>query len=118
MKFPRFSFLQAGGLFYYLLSFFFAYIAIISIIYYSNSLAKQITIKDKTMYAPGKYRTNMIIDSNGNAYTVTNDFLIMHYTSIELYGSMEIGKSYSVLTYGLRLPFLGVFPNIVKATPV
>ena len=89
-----------------------------SIIYYSNSVVKTILVKEKTMYAPGKYRKNMIIDGNGNAYTVTNDALMMHYTSIELYGSMEVGKSYSVFTYGLRLPFLGVFPNIVKATPV
>ena len=84
---------------------------------YSNHTVKQITVKDKTMYAPGKYRKNMIIDGNGNAYTVTNDALLMHYTSIELYGSMEIGKRYTISAYGIRVPFLGLFPNIVGATP-
>lgn len=58
----------------------------------------------------------MILDTNGSAYTVTN-LLLVHYTSAELYGSIEVGKSYTVSTYGIRLPFFGQFPTIVKATP-
>ena len=116
MRFPRVSFFQ-GGLFYYFIPFLFAYITIMTIVYYSNSGVKRILVKEKNLSASGRYKKNVIIDGNGNAYTVSNDFLMMHYTSIELYGSMEVGKSYTIHSYGLRIPFLGIYPNIVRATP-
>jgi hypothetical protein len=115
MKFPRF--VSSSGVWYTIIVVFVVLFVILPLVLtYSNHTVKKITIKEKTMYAPGKYRKNMIIDENGNAYTVTNDALMMHYTSIELYGSMEVGKTYIVSAYGIRQPFLGLFPNIVKAT--
>ena len=116
MRFSRVSFFQ-GGLFYYLISFLFAYITIMTIIHYSNSGVKRILVKEKNLSASGRYKKNVVIDGNGNVYTVSNDFLMMHYTSTELYGSMEVGKSYTIQSYGLRIPFLGIYPNIVRATP-
>ena len=59
----------------------------------------------------------MITDTNGNAYMVSNYIFVWDFKSAEIYGSMDVGKSYTVSTYGIRLPFLGLFPNIVQATP-
>ena len=37
------------------------------------------------------------------------------FKSPELWRSLEAGKTYSVQSYGWRMPLLGMFPNIVDA---
>lgn len=117
MKFPRW-FPSSNSLIYFFAIAFIIYIVIALILSFSNHTVKTITVKSKTEYSSGRAHYNMIIDTNGNTYFVTNSLFIGVFNSAEIYGSMDVGKSYSVSTYGVRIPILGLFPNIVKAIPV
>jgi hypothetical protein len=39
------------------------------------------------------------------------------WNSADLYGALESGKSYSITTVGVRMPFFSIFPTIVKVEP-
>jgi len=93
------------------------YIVLI-IVDYTNYNVKRITVKSKFIRPSGRYSQNMIGDTDGNTYIVSNYILIWNFKSAEIYNSMDVGKSYIISTYGIRLPFLGLFPNIVQTTPV
>jgi len=108
MKFPRW-FSSLNSLLYFFIIAFIIYIVIALILSFSNHTVKTIIVKSKNAYFSGRIHYKMIIDTNGNTYV---------FNSAETYGSMDAGKSYSISTYGVRIPILGLFPNIVKATPV
>lgn len=80
---------------------------------------RTITIKTKMPYSLGGGRflsvSNVIMDENGDAYTVTNQFLLLHFTSAEVWSNLQDGKQYRVKGYGIRVPILGWFPNIIEA---
>ena len=116
MKFPRW-FPSSISLLNFFIIAFIIYTVIALILSFSNYTVKTITVKSKTAYSSGRAHYNMIIDTNGNTYFVENYIFIGLFNSAEIYGSMDVGKSYSVSTYGVRIPILGLFPNIVKATP-
>ena len=42
----------------------------------------------------------------------------MFFTSAELYSSLKDNQRYTIKGYGLRIPFLGFYPMIIKATPI
>jgi hypothetical protein len=80
-----------------------------------------ITIKSKMPYSQGGGRylsvSNVVMDENGNAYSIYNVLLLMHFTSAEVWASLEEGKKYRVKGYGIRVPILGWFPNITSVVP-
>ena len=84
---------------------------------YSNYNVKRITVKSKFINPYGRYTNNMVGDTDGKTYIVSNYIFTGNFQSVEIYNSMDVGKSYTVSTYGIRSPVLGMFPNIVKATP-
>ena len=88
------------------------------IVTYSNYNVKRITVKSKFMGSYGRYPNMMIGDTDGNTYMVSNYIFVGNFKSAEIYNSMDVGKSYTVATYGIRVPLLGMFPNIVQATPL
>ena len=73
---------------------------------------KVITIKAKEGYGMRNGRGQLVTDETGGVYTVSNAFLIFHFTSAEVFGSLEVGKKYRVKGYGMRIPPIGMFPNI------
>jgi len=58
----------------------------------------------------------MVIDDNNKHYNVNNSLWYWKWDSIEDWNSIELNETnkLSVKYYGLRIPFLGFFPNIVK----
>jgi hypothetical protein len=42
----------------------------------------------------------------------------MFFTSAELYSSLNDNQRYTIKGYGLRIPFLGFYPMIIKATSI
>lgn len=116
MKFPS-LFNSIGGVYGPLFWFIVIIFILIIIVSYSNYNVKRITVKSKFISPHGRYSNNMVGDTDGNTYTVSNYIFAGNFKSAEIYNSMDIGTSYTVSTYGIRAPFLGMFPNIVKATP-
>jgi hypothetical protein len=42
----------------------------------------------------------------------------MFFTSAELYSSLKDNQTYTIKGYGLRIPFIGFYPIIIKAIPI
>jgi hypothetical protein len=70
-----------------------------------------ITIKDKSVYTPG--RINTVNDNNNNVYAVSNSPILLHFTSAELFYRINQGETYRIKGYGFRVPFLQMYPNVV-----
>jgi hypothetical protein len=65
---------------------------------------------NKGDYAGRRFMKNLVEDKDGNIYEVNNSLLYLHFTAAELWNNIEIGKSYTVKGYGLRIPILGWYP--------
>ena len=55
----------------------------------------------------------MIIDTKGTHYNVNNSFWFWKWDSIEDWNKLKVGNTIYAKYYGIRMPFLGCFPNIV-----
>lgn len=47
-------------------------------------------------------------------YENTDSLLRMKFNSADVYGQLQNGKTYTCDTYGWRVPFFSIYPNIVK----
>lgn len=72
-----------------------------------------ITIKHKYKFDVNGYTNFMVIDDKNKHYNVNNSLWYWKWDSIEDWSIIEPNKL-TVKYYGLRIPFLGFFPNIVK----
>lgn len=81
-----------------------------------------INIKHKYKFDTNGFTNFMVIDDNNKHYNVNNSLWYWKWDSIEDWNSIKLNKTnetnetnkLSVKYYGLRIPFLGFFPNIVK----
>lgn len=75
-----------------------------------------INIKHKYKFDTNGFTNFMVIDDNNKHYNVNNSLWYWKWDSIEDWNSIELNETnkLSVKYYGLRIPFLGFFPNIVK----
>ena len=90
------------------------YIVVINIIIYLNYFSKTITIKEKNNYGFGKSLSNVVVDTNGEVFTVHNMPLTLYFDAVIKYSSLDVGKTYHVSGYGITFPILNMYPNITK----
>jgi hypothetical protein len=75
---------------------------------------KSITIQSKDG-VNGRYgKWYIITDTDANVYAIKNETLLGHFTSMELFSKLEIGKTYRVSGFGVRVPWLGWTPIITN----
>lgn len=70
------------------------------------------TITSKEIY----YNSNgskLLIFTDKTTYTVSDSIINWRWDSADVYGKLEIGKTYSATLQGWRIPFLSMFPNII-----
>lgn len=79
-----------------------------------TGFTRTVTIKDKEPYGLGQMVRNNVVDTNGNIYSVKNEVFMLHFRAAEVWMKLEEGKTYDIKGYGLSIPALGMFPNIVK----
>lgn len=98
----------------------FIIITILNFIYvYSTKFKKTLTVNEKYTYGSNNSKGNQTIsDNKGNIYIVKNSLYLWHWTSTELFNKIGKNEKYIVEGYGLRIPFLGFFPNITKAKKI
>jgi hypothetical protein len=90
-------------------------IIMINIIYsYSTYFTKTIKIKSADFVRNSKYGLNIIADTNNNIYVVHNSLFYGFFEATELYKKIEIGKTYKITGFGLRIPILNMYPNIIS----
>jgi hypothetical protein len=87
---------------------------------YSTKKEKNITIVKKYKFVRNGFTEFMIIDSYGNHYNVNNSFWFLKFNSLEdwhkidpLNESNNKNGNIKIAYYGYRIPFLGLFPNII-----
>jgi hypothetical protein len=76
---------------------------------------KEIIVKKKYTFDRSGFTDFMIIDSNGKHYNLNNSLWYWKWDSIEDWYSIKEEQKLNTLTYGWRLPILGMFPNIVSS---
>jgi len=75
-----------------------------------------ITVNEKYQLITRGGSMQMIKTNNNDShYAVPSSIWFWQFKSPELWRSLEAGKTYSVQSYGWRMPLLGMFPNIVDA---
>ena len=84
-------------------------------VYYVLATQKEdnISIVNKYKYVSNGFTNFMIIDNKGNHYNVNNSFWFWKWDSIEDWNNLKVGNTIYAKYYGLRMPFLGCFPNII-----
>lgn len=84
-------------------------------IYYVLATQKEdnIAIANKYKYVSNGFTNFMIVDTKGTHYNVNNSFWLWKWDSIEDWHNLKIGNTIYAKYYGLRMPFLGCFPNII-----
>jgi len=76
---------------------------------------KEIIVKKKYKFDKSGFTDFMIIDSNGKHYNLNNSLWYWKWNSIEDWHSIREEEKLNTLTYGWRVPILGLFPNIVSS---
>jgi hypothetical protein len=76
---------------------------------------KEIIVKKKYKFDRSGFTEFMIIDSNGKHYNLNNSLWYWKWDSIEDWHLIKEEQKLNTLTYGWRIPILGIFPNIVSS---
>lgn len=86
------------------------------IIYFDYSNVEQTTIQVKDKYVKYKISSDkyIVIDSNNNAYQITDLLFIWKFNSTDIYNLLEIGQTYKITTSGYRIRIFSSYPNINK----
>lgn len=83
--------------------------------YFATKFEKEIVFK-KTFYTSrfdNKKLLSLVSDVDGNVYQIQNVGPILHFTASETNARVEFKKRMRVKGYGLRIPFLGLYPNLI-----
>ena len=76
---------------------------------------KEIIVKKKYNFDRSGFTEFMIIDSNDKHYNLNNSLWYWKWDSIEDWHLIKEEQKLNTLTYGWRVPILGMFPNIVSS---
>jgi len=106
------------NIFYYFILFIFCYIVFEFIYSRVTYFERVITIKQKNAFSQGRYSRNIIEDKNGNIYIISNSLYYLFFQSVKLYTDIQNGVKYKIKGYGYKLPFLGLYPQIIFAEPI
>lgn len=77
---------------------------------------RTITIKDDFAMGSNKYTKNVVSDENDNVYNVSSQPLLFQFNAAELLSKLQPSKTYSISGYGVRIPWLGLYPQITSVT--
>lgn len=82
---------------------------------YGNVQSLEITVKDKYIKRSGSDEEKyFVVDTDGNAYQITDLTFKGKWNSTDLYNQLEVGKKYKIETSGIRNGFMSLYPNINK----
>jgi len=75
---------------------------------------EKICVTKKYTYVANGYTNFMIVDDKGRHFNVNNSFWYWKWDAIEEWNNIDEKEPTLVVSYyGYRIPFLGLFPNIV-----
>lgn len=100
----------------------FALIFVVSIVYSiiernsAEDLVVKVTDKERIVEtnSDGKTKSKYLIFTDHETFENTDTILFGKFNSSDLYGSIEIGKTYEMTVVGWRVPFLSMYRNVIK----
>lgn len=57
-------------------------------------------------------------DGKTRVFQNTDSFLEFKWDSSDVYGKLEVGKTYKIKTYGWRMPMFSAYENITDVLPI
>jgi len=84
---------------------------------FTNTETITITVTDKERVVTGKgddISSKYLIYTDKGTFENTDTFIKFKFNSSDLYGKLKKDSTYTVETYGFRVPFLSMYKNIVK----
>lgn len=87
------------------------------IILYSTQKTVLITVKDKERVSSGigeNRKSYYVVYTEGQTYKNRDSIWFWKFRSSDIQGALEVGKTYTVKTAGVRVPFLSMHKNIIK----
>jgi hypothetical protein len=81
---------------------------------YFTQKNRNIMVSDKYTFDSNGFTNFMIVDTENNHYKVGNNLWFWKWDSIEDWSSIKKGTGLPISYYGFRVPFLGIFPNVVE----
>tara|TARA_B110000858_G_C17587930_1_gene374322 strand:- start:264 stop:623 length:360 start_codon:yes stop_codon:yes gene_type:complete len=85
---------------------------------YGTRFEKVITVDEKYTYGKGSGNSQSVSDKDNNIYFVRNSIYFLHFSSLEVFNSLDTNRSYKINGFGIRVPALGLYPIIIKAVEV
>ena len=76
-----------------------------------------VTVTDKGIKGKDS-NDKYLIYTDVTTYEITDSLLKWRWNSSDLYGAIQVGKTYKIETGGYRIGILSEYPNIYKATEV
>ncbi len=80
-----------------------------------SALIKDKQISTESREKDGKVVSTYLIYTDHGVFRNDDAGWHMKFNSSDVYGSLDIGKSYRLKVYGWRIPILSMYPNIVSA---
>ena len=80
---------------------------------YGTQQDREITIK-KTERVMFSNNSKYLIYTEDGVYENVDSILRMKFNSADVYGQLQNGRTYICDTYGWRIPFFSMYPNIVS----
>nr|DAN27518.1 MAG TPA: Protein of unknown function (DUF1523) [Caudoviricetes sp.] len=82
---------------------------------YCTQRNHEITVKKtERIVSPDGKSSKYLIYAEDGVYENTDNVFRMKFNSADVYNQLQNGKTYMCDTYGSRVPFLSIYPNIVK----
>lgn len=73
-----------------------------------------ITIDEKWIKTSGLDMKYLLSDSDGNVYSIEDSIMLWKFDASDRWVKLKAGETYSVRTYGWRINWLSMYPNITK----
>lgn len=91
------------------------FLIIIFYVYYAlTRFEKVITVKSEFTHTAYKYGNTFVTDKNDNVYKIHNNALLLSFNAIEMLSVLENNKTFKITGYGVRVPWLGLYPIITS----
>jgi hypothetical protein len=78
---------------------------------------ERVTVKSKYILNDRLYKLTFS-SLDGKVYVAGNNLWFGHFKSVELWDSIREGEKYDLVVYGSRVPFLDIFPVVIKTAIV
>lgn len=83
-----------------------------------NVLIKDKQVSTETEKETGKVVSTYLIFTDHGVFRNDDALWFWKFDSSDFYGNLDVGQHYDLKVYGWRIPFLTMYPNIVRITPI